>query len=106
MAHFRGTLEGSRGQVSRLGTKNSGVQVTADGWDVGAGVDVGHRQDPSTGLSLGDRVLVCLTGGSNQTGPRGAIAHIERRKSDGQVTVRFYDPGTGREVWSGTFPAA
>lgn len=33
MAHFYGTLVGSRGEASRLGTKNSGLRVTAASWD-------------------------------------------------------------------------
>lgn len=32
MAHFYGTLQGSRGKVSRLGTKNSGLETVAAGW--------------------------------------------------------------------------
>lgn len=32
MAHFYGTLEGSRGQITRCGTKNSGVTVVAASW--------------------------------------------------------------------------
>lgn len=32
MAHFYGTLQGSRGLASRLGTKNSGLETVAAGW--------------------------------------------------------------------------
>ena len=32
MSHFYGVLEGSRGQATRCGTKSSGVNVTAAGW--------------------------------------------------------------------------
>lgn len=35
MAHFYGTVKGNRGQASRLGTKASGLKVTADGWTLG-----------------------------------------------------------------------
>ncbi len=33
MAHFRGTVAGTRGTASRLGTKNSGVTVEAQSWE-------------------------------------------------------------------------
>ncbi len=32
MAHFRGTIKGARGPASRLGTKSSGLVVTAASW--------------------------------------------------------------------------
>lgn len=33
MAHFRGTLTGSRATVSRLGGKSSGMRVEAQSWE-------------------------------------------------------------------------
>ena len=32
MAHFYGTLQGNRGEASRLGTKDSGINTIAAGW--------------------------------------------------------------------------
>lgn len=32
MSHFYGTLQGSRGQATRCGTKNSGMEVVAASW--------------------------------------------------------------------------
>ena len=32
MSHFYGVLTGSRGQATRCGTKNSGLNTTAAGW--------------------------------------------------------------------------
>jgi len=32
MAHFYGTLQGARGQASRLGTRNSGLRIEACSW--------------------------------------------------------------------------
>ena len=32
MSHFYGVLEGSRGQATRCGTKSSGMDVIAAGW--------------------------------------------------------------------------
>jgi hypothetical protein len=61
MARFRGTIQGSRGEASRLGTPRSGLVVTADGWDLGIAVyaDV-DPQDKEK-----DVFKVYLTGGSN-----------------------------------------
>jgi len=33
MSHFYGTLQGNRGQATRCGTKESGLIVTAAGWE-------------------------------------------------------------------------
>jgi hypothetical protein len=43
MAQYRGTVEGTRGQASRLGSKVSGLIVTANGWNVGAIVRIDHE---------------------------------------------------------------
>ena len=32
MSHFYGTMQGSRGQATRCGTKNSGMEVVAAAW--------------------------------------------------------------------------
>jgi len=58
MAQFRGTIEGNRGEASRLGTKASGLTVTANGWDTGVRVELSHRAGR-------DVVLIYRTGGSN-----------------------------------------
>jgi len=39
MARFRGTLQGSRGEVSRLGHASTGLTVKANGWDAGITVE-------------------------------------------------------------------
>ena len=44
MSHFYGTLEGSRGEATRCGTKDSGMQAIAAGWGGAIRVDV-YRQD-------------------------------------------------------------
>ena len=40
MAQFYGTLQGSRGPASRLGSKNSGLQVSAASWSGGIEIDL------------------------------------------------------------------
>lgn len=59
MAHFLGTVKGSRGISSRLGSKNSGLKTVANGWDFG--VEVTLEQD-QYGIDI---AKIVLTGGSN-----------------------------------------
>jgi hypothetical protein len=59
MAQFYGTIKGSRGEVSRLGTKNSGLTIRANGWDIGVRVEITHENGK-------DRVQVFRTTGSNE----------------------------------------
>ena len=61
MAQFRGTIQGSRGEASRLGGKASGLHVTADGWNIGIEVRLFH-------LDGKDQIKIALTGGSNGYG--------------------------------------
>ncbi|KKL11926.1 hypothetical protein LCGC14_2540870 [marine sediment metagenome] len=42
MAHFYGTLRGSRGKASRLGTKTSGLDVCAASWAGAIRVHIWH----------------------------------------------------------------
>jgi hypothetical protein len=60
MAHFRATIKGSRGGASRLGTKASGLVVTANGWEFG--VKVVMRHSPILGE---DVAQIHLTSGGN-----------------------------------------
>lgn len=58
MAQFRGTVEGQRGPASRLGSKSSGLRVSANGWHVGATVMLRH-------VNGRDVVTVYRTSGSS-----------------------------------------
>ena len=62
MAHFRATIEGNRGMASRCGTKNSGIQATINGWNIGCTVNIhyDHRRNK-------DVVTVFKSGGSNSS---------------------------------------
>lgn len=59
MAHFRGVIQGNRGDASRLGSKDSGMTAHADGWHTGATVRIQH-------VDGRDRVSVYRTGGNNR----------------------------------------
>ena len=59
MAQFRGTLQGDRGQASRLGSKRNGLRATVNGWQSGLTVRA------SINAKGEDVFTVELTGGSN-----------------------------------------
>ena len=69
MAHFRGTLQGGRGVASRLGTKKSGLYLTANGWNIGVKVLVNH-------VNGVDVIDVYRTGGSNNSDALELLASI------------------------------
>lgn len=50
MAQFRGTIQGGRGEASRLGTKSSGLTTKAAGWRGGIETRLWH--DKGTGLDM------------------------------------------------------
>lgn len=68
MAHFRATIQGHRGEASRLGTKSSGLTASINGWDIGANVTTSY----STHLDS-DTVRISFTGGSNSSTSYGSI---------------------------------
>ena len=59
MAHFRGAIQGNRGEASRLGTKSSGICANIDGWTTGVTVNIWYDEEAGV-----DRVRVQRTGGS------------------------------------------
>lgn len=69
MAQFRATIQGNRGMASRLGSKNSGLRVRANGWNVGIAIDVRHED----GKDVFD---VFRTSGSGYGGVRKLIATV------------------------------
>lgn len=74
MSRFYGSLQGSRGEATRQGTRASGITGHIRGWNIGARVDVDATEIVIDGTPLEtDRVLVAITGGSNRG---GAIEYI------------------------------
>lgn len=80
MAHFHADIQGqARIQVTRIGTKASGIRGHIRGWDAGFRVD--GYYDPDTGV---DVFMVYATGGSNRCSSDQLIATI----ADGVLKVR------------------
>lgn len=77
MARFRGTVQGNRGEASRLGHKRIGV--SCDCWDVG--VDSQAYID----MQGNDVINVYATGGSNDGQRKRLIATVSRKNGNIQV---------------------
>lgn len=58
MAQFRAIIRGQRGEASRLGSKNSGLHASINGWDGGVRVVASHRDGH-------DHFEIYATSGSN-----------------------------------------
>ena len=89
MSHFYAEIEGSRGRVSRCGTKTSGHWGHVRGWNVGARVEANH--DAKTGIDIID---IYPTGGSSGKSSYGRVAEFHERE-DGKVVAVLLNPITG-----------
>jgi len=70
MAQFRGIIQGSRGEASRLGGKSSGLRAVCNGWHKGVTVIARHKDGK-------DIFNIYETGGSNGAESENLIAIIE-----------------------------
>ena len=83
MAHFRGVVQGNRGDASRLGSKDSGISVEAQGWE--GKVIVGLYHDERAGH---DMARICLA------------PHVNGAGTDKPI----YDGPVGRLELAGLYP--
>lgn len=60
MAHFYAEIQGNRGEVTRCGSKTSGMYGHIRGWDVGVQINIHHDEETDS-----DIVRVWRTSGSN-----------------------------------------
>ena len=73
MARFMATIQGQRGEASRLGSPNSGIRASINGWDSGVNVD-GHA-NRADGADY-DRFIITVTNGSNGGGSDCHIGEV------------------------------
>ncbi len=73
MAQFKGSIQGSRGQASRLGSKVSGLVARVNGWDLGVEVRAIHLKEG------GDAFIIVRTGGSNCRGRIEVIGDLSAK---------------------------
>tara|TARA_Y100000310_G_scaffold93212_2_gene90760 strand:+ start:1311 stop:1580 length:270 start_codon:yes stop_codon:yes gene_type:complete len=71
MSQFYATIQGTRGEATRQGHKNTGITGHIRGWH--AGVRVNGFHDPETGT---DRFRIYATTGSNGHGHERLIAFV------------------------------
>lgn len=82
MAHFIGYLQGNRGGASRLGSKDSGIDASARGWNIGGSVWCFYDKETDE-----DIVRFSLDGGSNHGMSSQTLAEFTRK--DGEIVPRY-----------------
>ena len=70
MSQFYANIQGSRGEATRMGTKNSGMEGHIRGWGSGGKVVMEHIEDK-------DVCFIYATGGSNYGSRKILIAKIK-----------------------------
>lgn len=86
MAQFRSTINGSRGEASRLGTKASGIRTETNGWTGGVTViaqhhDKNHPASEARGVGEHDSFEIYATTGSAWRGEAdGYLGHVVNGK--------------------------
>ena len=85
MARFKGYLKGQRGEVTRLGSANSGMSVCINGWDTGIEVRAAV-------IDGEDVFYIYKTGGSNHGGVT-KIAEVNTKLAEfnDMVTGVYFD---------------
>ena len=61
MAQFIGKIQGQRGQATRLGSKSSGLEVQANGWNIGCTARLNYN-----GIKERDEIDIYVTAGSGK----------------------------------------
>ena len=73
MAQFRATIEGQRGEASRLGSKNSGLVARINGWHGGVRVEARHSE------TIGDCFDIYATNGSGYGTSAGYLGYVDSK---------------------------
>ena len=73
MAHFYGQLQGSRGEVTRLGSKNSGIETTVASWEGALRVELWHDPEEGTDLFLVRQIQWQNGAGVTETVAKGIV---------------------------------
>lgn len=73
MSHFYASIEGSRGEATRQGGKESGIEAHARGWNLGGKVVMSHEDGR-------DVCRVYRTGGSNDRTVHKLVAEFKGKK--------------------------
>lgn len=82
MARFYGSMQGDRKEVTRCGTKNSGIRAHIRGWKIGVSV-VGKAVNGDA-----DEFRIYATSGSTPTDPKVYLGTVRRSETD--YTIQLY----------------
>ena len=74
MAQYIGEIKGNKGTASRLGSKESGLYISASGWDIGVECEIYFDKKTEK-----DIIKVYKTGGSNYPRNRECISTITEK---------------------------
>ena len=83
MSRFRGTVRGHSGVTSRLGTVESGVATTANGWKTGVKVVASVDEDGT------DRFYILMTEGSANEGVLDELIATVLTCSEGDRRIEY-----------------
>jgi len=84
MAHFYGSMNGSRGEATRCGTKSSGISAHVRSWTHGVRSNLFESRQGSGE----DKVCIEITSGSNNDG-RTSHIFIEQDELNGILAGRL-----------------
>ena len=84
MGHFYGTIQGHRGEGSRLGTQESGLDGHLRGWGLGCRVELHYNK-----ITKGDEVSIYLTSGSNGGKSSIKLGTFREADLDKNITVKI-----------------
>ena len=82
MAQFYASIQGNRGEATRMGTKSSGIYGHIRGWDIGAEINMMYDEKTDS-----DICQITVTGGSNAPGK--IVQMFEFRIQDGTIYKHF-----------------
>lgn len=72
MAHFRGTVQGNRGEASRIGHPKDGLRTDCNGWTAGVRVQVSYNPETKQ-----DEFTITRTEGGTYEKHVGVIAEFK-----------------------------
>ena len=78
MSHFYASIQGSKGEVTRQGTKSSGIDGHIRGWEFGVRVQIYVNDDGE------DEVHITITDGSGDYGLRYFIGTFTKAVLEGE----------------------
>jgi hypothetical protein len=77
MAQFRATIKGQRGEASRLGSKQTGINTLTNGWNLGVSV-YGFFND----ATQRDEFTITVNSGSNGGVSKGLGTYFKNEKGE------------------------